>query len=122
MLKDMDNDMPTNLDNLTSLMVSHVDEDKIALRNKIEKALYRLMDENLVQRDDDKYIFLTNDEQQDGLSSREIDNISAWLMNERNPVCYGKDERWANHLYPVYLTEIYLKSQYISTENFINRF
>ena len=32
MLKDMDNDMPTNLDNLTSLMVSHVDEDKIALR------------------------------------------------------------------------------------------
>ena len=64
MLKDMDNDMPTNLDNLTSLMVSHVDEDKIALRGKIEKALYRLMDENLVQRDDDKYIFLTNDEQQ----------------------------------------------------------
>ena len=64
MLKDMDNDMPTNLDNLTSLMVSHVEEDKIALRGKIEKSLYRLMDENLVQRDDDKYIFLTNDEQQ----------------------------------------------------------
>lgn len=64
MLKDMDNDMPTNLDNLTSLMVSHVDEDKIALRGRIEKSLYRLMDENLVQRDDDKYIFLTNDEQQ----------------------------------------------------------
>lgn len=64
MLKDMDNDMPTTLDNLTSLMVSHVDEDKIALRGQIEKALYRLMDENLVQRDDDKFIFLTNDEQQ----------------------------------------------------------
>lgn len=64
MLKDMDSDMPTTLDNLTSLMVSRVDEDKLALRGKIEKSLYRLMDENLVQRDDDKYIFLTNDEQQ----------------------------------------------------------
>ncbi len=64
MLKDMDNDMPTTLDNLTSLMVSNIDEDKIALRAKIEKALYRLMGQNLVQRDDDKYIFLTNDEQQ----------------------------------------------------------
>lgn len=63
MLKDMDNDMPTTIDNLTTLMVSHIDEDKIALASKIEKALYRLMSENLVQRDDDKYIFLTNDEQ-----------------------------------------------------------
>jgi len=65
---------------------------------------------------------VTAEEQECGLKTSEIDNISAWLMNERNPVCYGKDERWANHLYPVYLTESYLKSQYISTENFINRF
>ena len=73
MLKDMDNDMPTNLDNLTSLMVSHIDEDKIALRGKIEKSLYRLMDENLVQRDDDKYIFLTNDEQQVNIEIERMD-------------------------------------------------
>ncbi len=73
MLKDMDNDMPTNLDNLTSLMVSHLDEDKIALRGKIEKSLYRLMDENLVQRDDDKYIFLTNDEQQVNIEIERMD-------------------------------------------------
>lgn len=73
MLKDMDNDMPTNLDNLTSLMVSYVDEDKIALRGQIEKALYRLMDENLVQRDDDKYIFLTNDEQQVNIEIERMD-------------------------------------------------
>ena len=67
--------------------------------------------------------FLVTSEEQDcGLKSSEIDNISAWLMNERNPVCYGKDERWANHLYPVFLTESYLKSQYMSTERFINLF
>lgn len=65
---------------------------------------------------------VTSEEQEDGLKTSEIDNISAWLMNERYPVCYGKDERWANLLYPVYLTECYLKSRYISTVNFINRF
>ena len=57
-----------------------------------------------------------------GLSSTEVDNISAWLMNERNPVCYGKDDRWANHLYPIYLTENYIKSKYMSTAHFINLF
>jgi predicted nuclease of restriction endonuclease-like (RecB) superfamily len=41
---------------------------------------------------------------------------------ERNPVCYGSDMRWANHLYPVYLTERYVKSHYLSTESFLHLF
>jgi hypothetical protein len=32
-----------------------------------------------------------------------------------------KDERWANHLYPVYLTETYIKSRYRGALHFINR-
>jgi hypothetical protein len=52
----------------------------------------------------------------------EVDRITANIINERNPVCYGKDQRWANHLYPIYLTEIYLKSQYLSDLHFINLF
>lgn len=63
LIKGMDKEMPATLQNLTSLMVSHLDEDKMALNQKIEKSLHRLEGENLVQRDDDKYIFLTNDEQ-----------------------------------------------------------
>jgi len=51
-----------------------------------------------------------------------VDNISAWLVNERNPVCYGKDDRWANHLYPVYLTETFIKSKYRGTAHFLNLF
>lgn len=67
--------------------------------------------------------YLVNDKEVEfGLSSTEVDNISAWLMNERNPVCYGKDDRWANHLYPIYLTENYIKSKYMSTAHFINLF
>jgi hypothetical protein len=67
-------------------------------------------------------ILVTDHEAEFGLESSEVDNISAWLVNERNPVCYGKDERWANHLYPVYLTETYINSRYRGTLHFINLF
>lgn len=67
-------------------------------------------------------ILVTDHEAEHGLESSEVDNISAWLVNERNPVCYGKDDRWANHLYPVYLTESFIKSKYRGTAHFINLF
>jgi hypothetical protein len=67
-------------------------------------------------------ILVTDREAEDGLNSSEVDYISAWLMNERHPVCYGKDTRWANHLYPVYLTETFIKSKYLGTAHFINLF
>lgn len=51
-----------------------------------------------------------------------VDVISANLINEAYPVCYGKDTRWANHLYPVYLTETFCKSNYIDSNIFINLF
>ncbi len=44
-------------------------------------------------------VLVTDDEFENGLSSDEIDMISANLINERNPVAYGNDARWANHLY-----------------------
>ena len=67
-------------------------------------------------------ILVTDDEQEKGLDSDEIDRISANLINERNPTCYGSDNRWANHLYPVYLTESFIKSKYLSDVFFLNLF
>ena len=65
---------------------------------------------------------VTEDEQEHGLESNEIDIISANIINERNPVAYGSDKRWANHLYPVYLTESFIKSKYLSDIYFLNLF
>jgi hypothetical protein len=48
--------------------------------------------------------------------------ISAALLNERNPTCYGADLRFANHLYPVYLTESFIKSRFMSEEMFMRIF
>lgn len=57
-----------------------------------------------------------------GIDSDVIDMVSANILNERTPTCYGIDKRWANHLYPVFLTETYVKSQYISPELFLHLF
>jgi len=67
-------------------------------------------------------ILVTSNEVKEGMNSDLVDLISAHLINERNPVCYGTDLRWANHLYPIYLTEKYVKSHYLSTESFLHLF
>lgn len=67
-------------------------------------------------------ILITEKENEEGLDSDLIDIITANIINERNPVCYGKDSRWANHLYPIYLTEQFLKSKFLSDLHFLNLF
>ena len=56
------------------------------------------------------------------IDTDKIDVITANIIREAYPVCYGKDTRWANHLYPVYLTESFCKSNYISDDIVLNLF
>ncbi len=65
---------------------------------------------------------MMDEEVEPGIDSDVIDLISANIINEKTPTCYGTDRRWANHLYPVFLTESYVKSKYISTEMFLHLF
>ena len=55
-----------------------------------------------------------------GINSDEVDFISANIVWERNPTCYGSDPRWANHLYPIHLTERSLKSRRLSDHVIMN--
>lgn len=50
------------LDNLVTLSISKIDEDKLALRQCVENSLGRLEKESLITRNGDEYIFLTNEE------------------------------------------------------------
>ena len=56
------------------------------------------------------------------IKSDTIDAISANLIKEAYPVCFGSDARWANHIYPVFLTESYCKSQHIDSNVFLSLF
>ena len=56
-------EIKANVDNLTTLMVSNIDDDRIAIRTRIEDSLKKLIKETLVQKNGEIYIFLTNEEQ-----------------------------------------------------------
>ncbi len=57
-----------------------------------------------------------------GFDTDVIDNISLSLLAEGIPTCHGKDERWPNHLYPIFLAETMIKATFSSDVAFINQF
>ena len=67
-------------------------------------------------------ILVRDDEIRDGMETDIVDMLTALIINERNPTCYGADIRWANHIYPIYLTEKFVKSQYLSASSFLHLF
>ena len=64
-------DITANVDNITTLMLSSIDDDRITLRTKVEEALKVLTRQMLVQKNGDTYIFLTDEEQE---INREIES------------------------------------------------
>ena len=71
-------ELPANIENLATLMVSHIGDDKIDLKKRIEASLKRLIKETLIQKNGDEYIFLTHEEQD---VNKEIQHIQI-DMNE----------------------------------------
>lgn len=57
-------EIKANVENITSLMVSNINDDRIALASKVEDALTRLVRQTLVQKNGDIYVFLTDEEQE----------------------------------------------------------
>lgn len=57
-------EITANLDNITSLMVSSIGDDRLALKQKVEDALKRLVRQTLVQKNGEIYVFLTDEEQE----------------------------------------------------------
>ena len=53
-----------NVDNITSLMVNHIDNDRVELKDRVEAALKVLVRQMLVQKNGSVYIFLTDEEQE----------------------------------------------------------
>ncbi|MCK8827429.1 BREX system P-loop protein BrxC [Natroniella acetigena] len=66
-------EVPANVENITTLMISDINEDKLALKEKIEDSLAKLSREALIQKNGPEYMFLTNEEQD---INREIKSTS----------------------------------------------
>lgn len=63
-------------------------------------------------------VFATGEEKDDGISQSRADTISSYVLAERNVTPYKADARWATHIYPIYLTETYLRSSFLSHTRF----
>lgn len=63
-----------------------------------------------------------SDEVENGLDQSRVNNISKNILSERNVTPYGKDKRWAVHLYPIYLTESFIKSKFASSNVIMGAF
>ena len=83
MIKYVDKVVTANVNNITSLMASHIDSDRISLKEKVEDALKVLMRQNLVQKNGDIYVFLTDEEQE---INREIESQSVEMAEVVNKV------------------------------------
>ena len=81
MIKYVDKVVTANIDNITSLMAEGIDDDRIALKDKVEAALKVLARQNLVQKNGDIYVFLTDEEQE---INREIESQSVELAEVIN--------------------------------------
>lgn len=81
--------MVPNIDNIATLCVTHIDEDKINLRKQIQESLTRLEQQRLISRNGDLWYFLTNEERdianevaQITIGSAEKSRLLAELMFE----------------------------------------
>ena len=76
-------EIEANIDNITSLMISNIDDDRIDLKDKVEDALKVLMQQMLVQKNGSIYVFLTDEEQE---INREIDSQNVEMAEVINKV------------------------------------
>jgi hypothetical protein len=67
-------------------------------------------------------LLVTDEDRERGLPSDVVNNVSTSLVGERYVTPYGRDARWANHLYPVYLAETFQHSNLLSDPHFLRLF
>lgn len=75
-------EMPSNVDNITTLMISNINESKTELRNKINGSLTRLKKETLIQQNGEEYDFLTDEEQDVNRGIKRITVEFSYVLDE----------------------------------------
>lgn len=72
----------TNVDNLVTLSLTHVDANKMELRNNMDASLNRLEKQTLIQHTGSAWVFLTNEEQDVGKEIKNVEVSEGELNNE----------------------------------------
>ena len=76
-------EIEANVENITSLMIENIDNDRIELKERVEEALKVLQQQMLVQKNGSLYVFLTDEEQE---INREIESQNVEMAEVINKV------------------------------------
>lgn len=79
----------STLDNLVTLSIDCIDADKIKLRKKIEESLNRLEKQLLIARNNDVFIFLTNEEKEIENEIRQTDFEMSEVSNKLSTIVFN---------------------------------
>lgn len=93
------NNFSKNLENITTLMISNMNEDRLDLGKKVEASLRVLCDELLVQKNGNEYIFLTNEEQEAEDAIRKINIDPTETVNYVAQVAFEEIIAMVNNKY-----------------------
>ena len=88
MLKNI-KEIPANVENLSSLYVSNINDDKISIKKEITDSLRRLENQTLIQRNNDEYKFLTDEEQEINREIKQIVIDQNRITDYLNKIIYG---------------------------------
>lgn len=95
-------EIKANIENITSLMVSDINDDRMDLTEKVESALKRLIRQTLVQKNGDIYVFLTDEEQEinRAIESQNVD--SAEVTNKVSELIFDDLYDEKKYRYPTF--------------------
>jgi len=88
-------EIESNIDNITSLMIENIDDDRIEIKGRVEEALKVLMRQMLVQKNGSHYVFLTDEEQE---INREIDSQNVEMAEAKMQAVRSVEAKIGNAL------------------------
>ncbi len=83
-------DIKSNIENISILMIDDIHTDKIALRASITASLERLLSQNYIARNGDTYSFLTDEEQDIAIDIKNTAVDSAQIVQSIMNTVYGE--------------------------------
>lgn len=84
------NDVKPTIGNIAILMIDRIDTDKMILREQVKASLDRLVRENYVARNGERYSFLTDEEQDVAREIRDVQIDSSQVIEEIKSIIFDK--------------------------------
>ena len=116
MLKNL-KELPANIENIATLYISNIEENKAEIKKLVKESLERLERQTLIQRNNQTYEFLTDEEQQ---VNKEINGIfipDSKISEYISDIIYG--ENYPNKRY-TYNKQVFDIGRYIGEKNYSN--